>query len=126
LEDLTEMRKPIRVNAVGGSVRLAGVSADVRVDGRDTEVEVTMARPAPVAISNDGDEPLQLTLPIGGLDLDAIAMHGRIIIIPEGLLETKTTGPEQRATGSIAGGGPTVSVRSSRGEITVRIKKPEE
>jgi hypothetical protein len=125
LEDLTETRKPLRVNAVGGSVRLAGVSADVRVDGRDTDVDVTMARPAPVAISNDGDEPLQLTLPIGGVDLDAIAMHGRITI-PEGLVETKTTGPEQRATGSIAGGGPTVSIRSSRGEITVRLKKPEE
>ena len=35
LEDLTTTRRPIRINAIGGSVTLGGVRTDTRIDGRD-------------------------------------------------------------------------------------------
>jgi hypothetical protein len=44
--------------------------------------------------------------------------------VPEGMLEVKTTDNEQRASGAIGGGGPTITLRSSRGNITIKTKAP--
>ena len=119
LEDFTATRRPIRINAIGGSVKLSGLRSDARVDGRDTRIDVTIEQPASVAIYNEQEEPLDVTLPAGGFQLDALAIDGRLTV-PAGLPEVKTTENEQRATGAVGGGGPTVTLRSSRGNITIR------
>lgn len=118
-EDLTKSRKPIRVNAIGGEVTLTGVSSDTRVDGRKTRINVALAQPVPLAIYNDDEEPIRLTLPAaGGLQLDALATDASITL-PDGLLDVKASGTEQRASGAVRGGGPTVTLRSSRGNIVI-------
>ena len=122
LEDLANTRKPVRVSAVGGSVTLAGVSGDLRVDARDAKVDVMIAKPVPIAVYTEGDEPTHVTLPAGGFTVDAHAMHNRLTV-PDDLeefLKVKTSENEQRASGAIAGGGPTITLRSSRGEIVLR------
>jgi hypothetical protein len=120
-EDLTSTRRPIRINAIGGSVKVAGLRSEARIDGRDTRIDVTIEQPAAVAIYNEQEEPMEVTLPAGGFQLDALAIDGSLTV-PPGLPEVKTTENEQRASGAIGGGGPTVTLRSSRGNITIRGK----
>jgi hypothetical protein len=123
LDDLTATRRPIRVNAVGGSVIMAGLRTDTRIDGRDTRIDVTIDQPAPVAIYNEAEEPMDVTLPAGGFQLDALATDGRLTV-PEGLVGVKTVENEQRAAGAIGGGGPTLTLRASRGNITIKARPP--
>jgi hypothetical protein len=123
LEDLTTTRRSVRINAIGGSVTLGGLRTDARIDGRDTRIDVTIDQPAPVAIYNEAEEAMEVTLPTAGFQVDALATDGRLTV-PEGLLEVKTTDNEQRASGAIGGGGPTITLRSSRGNITIKTKAP--
>jgi hypothetical protein len=37
----------------------------------------------------------------------------------------KTAENEQRASGAIGGGGPTITLRAKRGNITIKTKPPE-
>jgi len=108
---------------VGGSVTLAGLRTETRIDGRDTRINVTIDQPAAVAIYNEAEEPMDVTLPAGGFQLDALATDGRLTV-PPGLVEVKTAENEQRAAGAIGGGGPTLTLRASRGNITIKTKPP--
>jgi hypothetical protein len=124
LENLESTRGPIRVNATNGLVHLTGITSDTRVDGRNTEMDITMAGPAPIAIYNDGDDVV-LTPPPGGYRLDAVVVDGRIA--PEtavrklGVEYSQTEQPsEARASGAVNGGGPTITVRATRGNLTLR------
>jgi len=123
LDDLTATKRPIRVNAVGGSVTMTGVRSDTRIDGRDTRIDVAIDQPAPVAIYNEAEEPMDVTLPAGGFQLDALATDGRLTV-PEGLVAVKTAENEQRASGTIGGGGPTITLRAKRGNITIKARPP--
>ena len=122
LEDLSESHKPIRVNAVGGVVTLGRVSSETRVDGRDTRIEVEMEKAVALAIYNEDEEPTRVTLPDAGVRLDALTTDGRVML-PDGLLAVKTDGNEQRASGAIKGGGPTITLRTKRGPIEIRDQK---
>jgi hypothetical protein len=124
LEGLASTKRPVRMNTVGGSVTLAGVASEVRIDGRDTRVTVTIEKPAPLAIYTEGDEPIDVQLPAGGVMLDALATDSRVTV-PDRLLDVKIDGDQQRATGAIAGGGPTITLRSVRGDITLKTRKPD-
>ena len=123
LDDLTTTRRPIRVNAVSGSVTMTGVRTDTRIDGRDTRIDVTIDQPAPVAIYNEGEEPMNVTLPGGGFQLDALATDGRLTV-PDGLAAVKTVENEQRGSATVGGGGPTLTLRAKRGNITIKAKPP--
>jgi hypothetical protein len=122
LEDLSESRKPIRVNAMGGVVTLGRVSSDTRIDGRDTRIEVEMEKAVPVAVYNEDEEPTRVTLPSAGVRVDALTTDGRLIV-PESLLTVKIDGNEQRTSGTIKGGGPTITLRTKRGQIEIRDQK---
>ena len=125
LRKLEEARGPLRVNATGGSVTLEGLSSDARIDGRNAEIDITMAKAAPVAIYNEGNEPIELTPPPGGFILDAIVTHGRLVL-PETIdLRTVSEGEsEQRANGPVRGGGPTITLRANHGDIRIRPREP--
>jgi hypothetical protein len=113
-------RGPIRVNAVGGSVSVENVKAELRVDGRNAEVNVTMADGASsIAIYGEGGEDIRLTPPPGGYQLDAVATDGRLTV-PQNTVTVSTSGSEQRASGAVKGGGPTITLRSRLGDIIVR------
>ena len=131
---LEEAQGPLRITAVSGSVTLDGLKGDARVDGRETEIDVAMSKAASVAIYNEGDEAIELTLPPGGFVLDA-RVTGARLSLPDGLrdaitlTESGTEDKEQRATGSVRGGGPTLTLRANRGDVVVReraaAEKPE-
>ena len=124
LDNLGGTRTPLRINAVGGSVTLDGLRTETRIDGRDTRIEVAIAQPAPIAIYNEADEPMDVTLPTGGFKLDALTTDGRLTVAT-GLPEVKTNENEQRAAGAVGGGGPTITLRASRGNITVKRKSDD-
>ena len=120
--DLAVTRRPMRINAIGGSVTITGLRSETRIDSRDTRIDVTIDQPAQVAIYNEHEEAMDVTLPAGGVQLDALAVDGRLTV-PPGLPEVRTTDNEQRAAGPIGGGGPTVTLRSKRGDINIKRKE---
>jgi hypothetical protein len=84
-------------------------------------VDVIVDRAVPLAIYSDGRETVSLTPPAGGYTLDAVASHSEITVA-EGTVPVATNGQEQRATGAVKGGGPTITIRTARGPITVRAR----
>ncbi len=111
-----------RVNAVNGTLRLRDFGSDGRIDARNTEVSIDFARAAPLAIYADGGEDVLVTAPRGGYQLDAVARRGRVTMT-DGAVPVSTSGEEQRATGAVRGGGPTITIRSTRGDIVVKPKE---
>jgi hypothetical protein len=121
IDDAGAARKPLRLTTVGGSATLAGVASELRVDARDTRLVVGVDKPAPIAIYTEGDDPLTVTLPRSGFELEALAIDGRLTV-PEGLPPVKTNNNEQRASGRVGGGGPTITLRASRPELTIKLQ----
>jgi hypothetical protein len=127
LSKLTSAKGPVRVNVNGGSARLDGVSADSRIDGRNSELEITVGTAAPIAVYGDGGS-VRLTLPASGYNLDAVVVEGSFG--PETLVQElglqKTDVPDSRETrisGPVNGGGPTITVRTTRAELTLGVGK---
>jgi hypothetical protein len=119
-EHLETTKGPIRVTAVAGSITMRGVASDVRIDSRNAEVEVVMEKAAPLAIYNEGNDPITVTPPSTGYELDLLATTGGRIRLPDGVLEVKSDQSEERAAGAVHGGGPTITLRANRGDIVVR------
>jgi hypothetical protein len=118
LDGLKALKGPLRINATGGEVRVGGLRTDARIDGRNSEIEVALAAPALVTIYNVGT--IRVTAPPGGYTLDAAATEGRITMDDGG--PKPSEGNDQSAAGPIRGGGPTLTLRATRGSIT--IEKP--
>jgi hypothetical protein len=123
LNDLSTSKGPVRVNLNGGSLKLAGLRSDTRIDSRGAEIEVSMAAPAPLAIFANG-ERVTLTPPSAGYTLDARVIEGRIT--PDDFIKamgftstTATDNREARVYGPFKGGGPTISVRASNADFTI-------
>jgi hypothetical protein len=100
-------------------VRVTDLRHALRLDGRDTEVSIQLARPAPVTAFTSS-APIELIVPSGqGFTLDAVAAEGRIEV-PDDVVTVTGDDAERRAAGTIHGGGPTISLRTTRGTITIR------
>ncbi|CAN5796210.1 hypothetical protein BH24ACI5_BH24ACI5_18830 [soil metagenome] len=133
-EKLEALKAPIRVNATGGELVFIGLQADTRIDGRQTEIRVSQSAPAPLAIYNDGEDSIEVTVPPGKFTIDALAVNGRVTLDsaleqaglrvdtpPEGATPPNAR-VETRVTGAVAGGGPTITLRAARGDIVLRSK----
>lgn len=131
--DKLEGLKRVRINAAQGEVVLNGLKAEARIDGRRTEIRVDHAGGAPLAIYNDGDEPIELTVPPAGFTMDAVATEGEISvdeplqalgltldIRQAGDVERAGARDEARLTGKVRGGGPPITLRAKGGDIVVR------
>jgi hypothetical protein len=110
------LRAPLRYNGSGGQLRIDGLRVESRIDARNTEIDVRLAAAAPVTIYNLG--AIVVTAPAAGYTLDAVASEGRISVEEPGI--TPTDGPDARASGKVRGGGPPLTLRSTRGRIEVR------
>jgi hypothetical protein len=121
LEKLEKATGMLRINASGGSLSLKDLRSEGRIDVRNTEVDVDIQRAAPLAIYSEGNQDVEVTPPSGGYQLDAVARDGRISV-PPGTLQVATSGTEQRASGPIRGGGPTITIRTTKGDVTVRTR----
>jgi hypothetical protein len=123
---LDDSNGPLRVNAVGGSVTLEGLRGDARIDGRNTEIDIEVAKAGPIAVSNQGDEPIEITMPPGGFVLDAVTKEGRVNLPDDIRSALSVDGEEaerpQRANGAVHGGGPTITLRAVHGDIIVRSR----
>jgi hypothetical protein len=119
IDGINALKPPLRVNSTGGEIRVGGLRGEARLDGRNSTLEVILAGPAPVTIYNLG--AIRVTAPPGGYTLDAMATEGRINMEDGDLRPSE--GSDPRAAGPIRGGGPTLTLRATRGSITVR--KPE-
>jgi hypothetical protein len=128
LENLESTRGPIRVNSIAGSVKMKGLKSEARIDVRNAELNVAMTGAAPVAIYTENDR-VALTPPPGGFTLDALVIDGEIKpaerISELGLRATRENDKEARLVGPVKGGGPTITVRATRGdfELTARDDK---
>lgn len=128
--ELDKAKAPIRFNAIGGEVQLDGVQAETRIDGRHVEVRVNQAAPAPLSIYTD-DEIIEVTLP-AGVTVDALVVDGRVNVdaplAASGLNTTESGGTsdnarkETRIAGHVKSAGPSITLRSTRGEIVLRSR----
>jgi hypothetical protein len=118
------VRKPLRFSTTGGSLSISGLASEMRVDARETKIDVAIDKPAPVEIYTEGDPPMTIAVPEAGFEIEAVAIDGRLAA-PEGFADVKTSGNEQRLHAAIGGGGPKITLRSSHGEITIRSRKPD-
>jgi hypothetical protein len=133
-EGLDGLTGPVRVNANLGEVVFVGLKADTRIDGRQTDIRVTQAAPAPLAIYNDGTEPLEVTVPAAGFKIDALAVNSRITLdaglekaglrvdAPDEATVPPPPRREARVLGDVGGGGPTITLRATRGDIVLKRK----
>ncbi|MEO5895075.1 MAG: DUF4097 family beta strand repeat-containing protein [Vicinamibacterales bacterium] len=134
LEKLDKNRNPIRLNVTNGEVVLEGLQTETRIDARDADIRVDQPRAAPLSIYNDGDESIELTVPGDGFKLDAISAEGRLtadaalasaglkIVESGGDGEATAVRHEFRANAAIRGGGPTITLRATRGDIVLRSR----
>ncbi|HXW05303.1 MAG TPA: DUF4097 family beta strand repeat-containing protein [Vicinamibacterales bacterium] len=118
LDQLEGTRGPIRINAVSGRVRLRGLASEARVDGRNADLEIALVRAAPVTIYSEGED-VEVIPPVGGYTLDASVTDGQLNVA-DGSIEVEAVEGEQRAAGAIRGGGATLTLRVTRGDLRIR------
>ena len=119
LEKMEKVRQT-RINANAGEIVIRGVQTELRIDGREADIRVEQALPAPLSIYNNGNETVELTLPAGGVKIDARTIDGRLTVdeplAKRGVKvettesqggETGSSREEQRVEAVVAGGGPT-------------------
>ena len=102
-------------------MRIRGARTDTRVDARNAEVILEVAQPAPVAVYSEGER-------VDRADRAAAAASGSMRPPPPAAKSPRraswpavtTEGNEQHASGAVNGGGPTITLRSTQGEIVVR------
>jgi Putative adhesin len=116
IDDLKNMKAPLRINSTGGEIIVRGLRSEARLDGRNNVIDVALAAPAVVTIYNLGE--IRVTAPPGGYTIDAVATEGHITM-DDGDLKP-SDGPDPHVAGPVRGGGPTLTLRSTRGGITVR------
>jgi hypothetical protein len=134
LEKLEKNRSPIRLNVTNGEIVLEGVATETRIDGRDADIRVNQPRASTLSVYNQGEESIEVTVPADGFKIDAISTEGRLTadaaLESAGLKVEESGGDgeaaaarhESRATASIRGGGPTITLRATRGDIVLRSR----
>ena len=112
-------KAPFRFNANGGRLRLDALRTEARVDGRNLEMDITVAAAAPITIYNTGEDII-ITPPATGYTLDAVATEGKITSVDSNITATPGEGQDARASAPIRGGGPPLTLRVTRGRIDIR------
>ncbi len=134
-EKIDKLKGPVRINANGGEVVLAGLRAETRIDGRRADIRVDYLGGAPLAIYNEGEETIEVTAPAVGFTVDALVVDGQISLDSKleasGLKAEPIGGPggensatraETRVVGAVRGGGPAITLRATRGDIVLRAR----
>ena len=77
---------------------------------------------------NEGERPIELTPPPGGYKLDALVRDGRVtppeMLTTLGLTADESADPKEvRVIGAVAGGGATITLRATRGDIVLNARR---
>lgn len=118
IEKSPSLKPGVRFNGQGGELRIDGLRTEARIDGRNTYMTVALDAPAPVTIYNLG--AITVIAPPGGYTIDAAATEGKITTDDSSITATPSDGPDARVSAKIRGGGPTLTLRATRGRIEVR------
>jgi hypothetical protein len=116
--ELEDLAGPLRLTGSGGEVRVRDARGAITAETERTTLKFTLGTAIPITATTEHDA-IELTLPPGGIELDATTTDGEIRV-PEGLISVQRTGEDSKAVGAIRGGGPRVVLRASRGDITIR------
>jgi hypothetical protein len=120
LRDSAALKAPLRLDMQSGELDIEGLRSEARIDGRNTGMRIAIERAAPLTLYNTGDDVV-VGLPSGGFTLDAIATDGGLTS-EDSAVEVKGEDRERRASGPIRGGGPTLTLRATRGRLELRKK----
>jgi hypothetical protein len=122
--DAAKMAKgPFRFNANNGTARIDNLRTEARIDGRNTDINIGLAAAAPITVYSTGEDII-VTAPPGGYTIDAVATEGQLVLDDGPLkIEGEDKQREQRASGAVRGGGASLTLRATRGDI--RLRKPE-
>jgi hypothetical protein len=118
LRGIEALKGPLRLDMQAGLLEIDGLRVETRVDGRGTEMRLGLARAVPLTVYNTGED-ISVTPAPGGYTLDAIATDGDLRI-EDGSLKPSGDDREKRAAGPVRGGGPTITLRTTRGNISVK------
>jgi Toastrack DUF4097 len=116
--ELEDIAGPLRLTGSGGEVRVRDVRGAITAETERTTLKLMPGTAVAISATTEHDA-IELTLPSGGIMLDAKATNGDIRT-PDGLIAVQRSGDDATASGPLRGGGPRVTLRTSRGDITVR------
>jgi len=116
--ELEDLAGPLRLTGSGGEVRVRDVRGAITAETERTTLKLTPGTAVAITATTEHDA-IELTLPPGGILLDAQATNGDIRT-PDGLIAVQRSGDDAKASGPLRGGGPRVMLRTSHGDITVR------
>ena len=115
----SNMVGPVVVKTKNRNITLDGVSGTIQITNRNGSVDVTQASPlASIEIANQHGS-VDVGLPAGGgFDLNATTKHGEME--NDYGLEPAENDEQKTLNGSVAGGGPAVTITTSDGDVTIR------
>jgi hypothetical protein len=118
LGDAPALKAPLRLDMQAGELTVEGLRTEARIDGRNTDIRVAMEKAAPLTIYNSGGT-IVFTPPAGGYTLDAVATDGGFTSEDAAVTPTGED-RDRRFSGPVHGGGPTLTLRATRGRIELR------
>jgi hypothetical protein len=116
--ELEEPAGPVKLKGRGGEFHIRAARGAIEAESDRTTLFLVPAVPVPITATVERDS-LEVTLPRGGVVVDAMATHGEIRS-PDGLLTFERGTDVVKATATVQGGGPRVQLRTTRGDIVVR------
>ena len=125
IRNLSHLQPPLRCDMQSGRLEIDGLQTEARIDGRDTEMRITVARAVPITIDNTADD-ITIVPPPDGYTLDAIATDGELSVdagVNQSAPVVKAGDErEQRINAPIHGGGPAITIRNAHGDISIRAR----
>ena len=116
--ELEDLAGPLHLTGSGGEVRVRGAKGPITAETERTTLKFTPGTAIAISATTEHDS-IELTLPPGGVTLDAATTDGEIRT-PEDLFTVQRDGDNAKVSGAVRGGGPRIVLRASRGDITVR------
>lgn len=117
---IDDVQGDVQAHTSGGGIRLTGIAGalDAETSGGGIEAEIVGAVERPVSLNTSGGGiTLHLDRRVRA-DLDARASGGRVRL--DFPVELRGEVKRDRVSGTLNGGGPRISVRSSGGGVTIR------
>jgi hypothetical protein len=116
--ELEDLAGPVKLTGSGGEVRVRDARGPITAETERTTLKFSPGIAVAISATTEHDS-IELTLPPGGMELEASVTDGEIRA-PEGLLTVQRDGEDAKASATVRGGGPRMVLRTTRGDITVR------